>query len=153
MGPHRVLHRDKKTFTTEVDGAAMRVSTDRLKPAFILHMYIESAAPPPTLVGTTTRPGWRVCFLVRWDATVSAEGWCGEHHHQKKSTTGTEWKAVLPAAHWSHPRGYMPLDQQTRDMVVRYAGPGSAGSDTVTGRHECSTHVTWLLKIKLLGVS
>jgi len=57
VGTYRVLHRGDKTYTIEVQGVAKTVSTDRLKPAYVLHVDTESASPPAIPSGLTTCSG------------------------------------------------------------------------------------------------
>jgi len=62
VGPYRVIHRNGKTYTIEVQGTAKTVSIDRLKPAYVLHDDTASASPPAIPSSLTTRSGRRVHF-------------------------------------------------------------------------------------------
>jgi len=55
--PYRFLQMSDKPYTTEFRGAATRVSIDRLKPAYVLHVDTESASPPAITSSLTTRSG------------------------------------------------------------------------------------------------
>jgi len=75
VGPYRVFHRGDKTYSIEVQGAAKRVSIDRLKPAYILHVNTESALPLSIPSSITTRSRQRVRFPdYLGGAVVSAGG-------------------------------------------------------------------------------
>jgi transposase InsO family protein len=67
-GPHRVVSRDEKTYEIEVDGKKLRVSIDRLKPAFLINNETKIEEPnnldlkPPEKVRRSKR---RVTFPDR----------------------------------------------------------------------------------------
>ena len=62
VGPYQVIHRGDKTYIIEDQGAAKTVSIHCLKPAYILHVDIESPSPPAIPSGLMTRSGRQVLF-------------------------------------------------------------------------------------------
>jgi len=81
VGPYWVLYRGNETYSTEVQGAAKRVSIDCLKLAYVLHVKRESSSPLAIPSSITTRSAWRVRFLdylgVQWSQWWR---WCGRLH-------------------------------------------------------------------------
>ena len=60
-GPYPVVTRDQKTVTIDVNGKNIRVSIDRVKPAFTL---TEDPEPPSSVRHYTTRSGRHVRFRL-----------------------------------------------------------------------------------------
>ena len=78
-GPFRVLRRDTKYYTLDLNGRTDKISLDRLKPAYVddLHQPQQATEPPATLPVTTdttppkvTRSGRRVHFPDRLTGIV-----------------------------------------------------------------------------------
>ena len=61
-GPYRVIYSGDKTYTIEVHGTATKVSTDRLKSAYDLHVNTETTSPPAIPSSITARSERRVGF-------------------------------------------------------------------------------------------
>jgi len=89
VGPYRVLHRGDKTYTIEVQGAAKTVSTDRLKPAYVLHVDKETVSPPAIPSGLTTRSGRRISFPDYLVVQRSQRGHRGLAHPRFASEVST----------------------------------------------------------------
>jgi hypothetical protein len=62
VGPYLVLPRGDKTYTINIEGSVKTVSIDSLKPAYVLHVHLDTASMPAVPSSITTRSGRRVRF-------------------------------------------------------------------------------------------
>jgi hypothetical protein len=120
-GPYQVISRRAKTLRLLVRGNTITVSTDRVKPAYMLNEADSTPsdsnpettptppiAPPPTPPATspphqlprTTRSGRHVHFPARFNrwGTTSARGWCGVNSPHDGNSSNQPFGAPLDSA-------------------------------------------------------
>ncbi|XP_076660505.1 uncharacterized protein LOC143363862 [Halictus rubicundus] len=122
-GPFRVVKRGDKTFVIDIKGKEVRVSIDRLKPAFILNDDI-GENPPQTIVCTWTD-----------DTTVT---------HSTTDTTATHRTEDRPVLRRSDPLFYVPdsvdiilgadvYGQLLKSGLKRFSDSSLVAQDTALG--------------------